>query len=255
MTLNMLNQSRINPKLSAHDQFFGTFNYNRTPLAPLGTKVIIHEKPTQRASWDPHGKEGWLTGPALHHYRHFEVAVAATGGQRVSNTIKFLPTKYNMPKMSSEDRITAAIEELSSAIKHPQRQTPFLNGDATNNIIHELTEIFQTDTAPPTVLVEMVTPMELQGCQQKQSPHMDLQGCLFENYLFLTNWDIPSTSHSATANGSTKAKLSNTMPVKNYTNSSMKMGIQKNCPMKKYKNKNKIPINTSATRFERVGHD
>jgi len=44
MTLNMLRQSRINPKLSAHDQLFGTFNYNRTPLAPLGTKVIIHEK-------------------------------------------------------------------------------------------------------------------------------------------------------------------------------------------------------------------
>ena len=52
-TLNMLRQSRINPKLSAHDQLFGTLNYNRTPLAPLGTKVIIHEKPKQRASWDP----------------------------------------------------------------------------------------------------------------------------------------------------------------------------------------------------------
>ena len=44
MTLNMLQQLSINPKLSAHDQLFGTFNYNHTPLAPLGTKVIIHEK-------------------------------------------------------------------------------------------------------------------------------------------------------------------------------------------------------------------
>ena len=48
ITLNMLRQSRINPKLSAHDQVFGTFNYQRTPLAPLGTKVIIHERPDQR---------------------------------------------------------------------------------------------------------------------------------------------------------------------------------------------------------------
>ena len=47
ITLNMLQQSRINPKLSAHDQVFGTFNYQRTPLAPLGTKVIIHERPDQ----------------------------------------------------------------------------------------------------------------------------------------------------------------------------------------------------------------
>ena len=58
MILNMLQQSRINPKLSAHDQLFETFSYNRTPLALLGTKVIIHEKPKERASWDPHGKEG-----------------------------------------------------------------------------------------------------------------------------------------------------------------------------------------------------
>ena len=36
ITLNMLRQSRINPKLSAHDQVFGTFNFQRTPLAPLG---------------------------------------------------------------------------------------------------------------------------------------------------------------------------------------------------------------------------
>ena len=121
--------------LSAHDQLFVTFNYNRMPLVPLGTKVIIHEKPKQRASWDPYGKEGWLTGPTLNHYRQFEVAVDDTGGERVSDTIEFLPTKYNMPKTSSKDRIIAALEEISSAIKHPQFQTPFLNGDATNNIV------------------------------------------------------------------------------------------------------------------------
>ena len=136
----MLRQSRINPKLSAHDQLFGTFDYNGTPLASLGTKVIIHIKTSQRASWDPHGKEGWLTGPALHHYRHFEVAVAETGGLRVSDTIEFLATKYNMPNTSSEDQITAAIDELSSTIKHPQQRTPFLNGDTTNNILQEFVE-------------------------------------------------------------------------------------------------------------------
>ena len=43
IALNMLQQSRINPKLSTHDQVFGTFNYQRTPLAPLGTKIIIHK--------------------------------------------------------------------------------------------------------------------------------------------------------------------------------------------------------------------
>ena len=49
-------------------------------------------------------------------------------------------------------------EEISSAIKHPQQRTPFLNGDATNIILHKLTEIFQTDTALPRVPVKLVTP-------------------------------------------------------------------------------------------------
>ena len=43
-TLNLLRQSRQNPKLSAHAHLNGAFDFNRTPLAPLGTRVIIHEK-------------------------------------------------------------------------------------------------------------------------------------------------------------------------------------------------------------------
>mmetsp|Transcript_20180 Transcript_20180/g.41904 ORF Transcript_20180/g.41904 Transcript_20180/m.41904 type:complete len:183 (-) Transcript_20180:163-711(-) len=39
-TLNMLRPSRLNPKLSTYNQFFGNFDFNKTPLAPLGTKVI-----------------------------------------------------------------------------------------------------------------------------------------------------------------------------------------------------------------------
>ena len=33
-TLNCLRKSHINPKLLAHDQVVGVFDYNRTPLAP-----------------------------------------------------------------------------------------------------------------------------------------------------------------------------------------------------------------------------
>ena len=33
-TINMLRQSRIHPHLSAYDSINGTFNFNKTPLAP-----------------------------------------------------------------------------------------------------------------------------------------------------------------------------------------------------------------------------
>ena len=117
-TLNFLRKSRINPKLSAHDQVFGVFDYNCTPLAPLGTKVVIHERPKQRGTWSVHGQLGWLTGPAMHHYRHFQINVSSTGGDRVSDTVEFIPTNYIMPRTSSRDRIAAALDEITHAITH-----------------------------------------------------------------------------------------------------------------------------------------
>jgi hypothetical protein len=54
ITLNLLRKSRINPRMSAYAQLNGHFDFNRTPLAPPGTRIIAHEKPDQWASWDPH---------------------------------------------------------------------------------------------------------------------------------------------------------------------------------------------------------
>ena len=55
ITLNLLRQSRINPNLSAYAQIWGQFDFNRTPLVPPGTKLILHEKPSQRTTWSALG--------------------------------------------------------------------------------------------------------------------------------------------------------------------------------------------------------
>ena len=73
ITLNLMRGSRINPKLSAYAQVHGTFDSNRTPLAPPGIRVIAHIKPTERTTWSPHGADGWYTGPALEAYRCYTV--------------------------------------------------------------------------------------------------------------------------------------------------------------------------------------
>ena len=65
ITLNLLRSSHINPQLSAQELIYGTFNFNRTPLAPPGTKVLIHTKPSVRETWAPHGIDGWYLGPAM----------------------------------------------------------------------------------------------------------------------------------------------------------------------------------------------
>ena len=45
ITLNMLRSSLRNPKFSAYMALEGAFDYNKTPLAPPGTKFVIHENP------------------------------------------------------------------------------------------------------------------------------------------------------------------------------------------------------------------
>jgi hypothetical protein len=59
LTLNLLCSSRVNPKLSMYAYLNGNFDFKKKTLAPLGTKVVVHLKPDQHASWAYHGKEGW----------------------------------------------------------------------------------------------------------------------------------------------------------------------------------------------------
>jgi hypothetical protein len=90
-TLNLLRSSRLKPRLSAEEHLNGTFGFNRTSLAPLGTKVIIHKKPAERRSWAPHGQDGWYVGHAPEHYRCYQIFVTATAATRVSDTVEFFP--------------------------------------------------------------------------------------------------------------------------------------------------------------------
>jgi hypothetical protein len=48
ITLSMLRTSRINPKLSAATHIYGQYDFNRSPVAPPGTRIIAHETPHRR---------------------------------------------------------------------------------------------------------------------------------------------------------------------------------------------------------------
>ena len=87
LTLNMVRGSRMNPKLSAWDQLSGVFDYNRTPLGPPGTRVLVHEKSHQRGTWAPHGEDAWYIGPAFEHYRCYKVWAWETRRERDSDTL------------------------------------------------------------------------------------------------------------------------------------------------------------------------
>ena len=50
ITLNLLQNARVNPKLSAYSYMYGDFNFRATPMAPPGTKIIAHVAPSARGT-------------------------------------------------------------------------------------------------------------------------------------------------------------------------------------------------------------
>ena len=93
ITLNHLRGSRINPKLSAYAQVFGVLDFNRTPMAPPGIRVLVHEKPSVRGTWAPHAVDGWYLGPAPEHYRCYTVYIWETSATRITDTLTWFPSK------------------------------------------------------------------------------------------------------------------------------------------------------------------
>ncbi len=85
LTLNLLRTLRQDPTKSAYASLNQAFDWNRTPLAPPGTKALIYEAPANRTSWAPHAVDGWYLCPAMEHYRCGLFFIESTPGIRVAN--------------------------------------------------------------------------------------------------------------------------------------------------------------------------
>jgi hypothetical protein len=152
-TLNLLRPSRINPRLSAEAQLNGAFDYNKTLLAPPGTKVLIH---TPNRTWAVHGVDGYYLGGAPEHYRCYRVYATKTRAERIARTVEFFPHFGKMPALSSADAAIRAAIELCWAIRNPSPASPLAAiGDEQMKAIKQLSEIFTASVQPvptPTAL-------------------------------------------------------------------------------------------------------
>jgi hypothetical protein len=155
ITLNLLRTSRLHPQLSAAAHFHGLVDYNKTYFAPPGCKIIAHEKPGKRRTWAPHGQHGYSLGPALHHYRCQNVYILAMASERIMDTLEFFPHNYQMPQLSSTERLIIAAKDMTDTLQNPHPEVPFAHvGDDTISALSNLAAIFKLklrQTPPPTL--------------------------------------------------------------------------------------------------------
>jgi hypothetical protein len=163
ITLNLLRTSRLHPQLSAAAHFHGLVDYNTTAFDPTGCKIIAHEKPGKRRTWAPHGQHGYSLGPAMHHYRCQNVYILAMASERIVDTLEFFPHNYQMPQLSSTDRLLMDAKYMTDALQNPHPEVPFASvGDDTILALTDLAAIFklklrQTPSPTPQAAPPKVT--------------------------------------------------------------------------------------------------
>jgi hypothetical protein len=116
-SINLLQPSPIDPTKSAYEILEGPCNWNRYPLAPLGTRAIIYEDPETRESWVPHGLDAWLLRPSKDHYKCNLYYIPETKGYRVSATVDLFPQHCIAPSFTPESHMKELSIELQQNLK------------------------------------------------------------------------------------------------------------------------------------------
>ena len=157
ISLNLLRASRINPKLSAYAQIFGQFSYNATPIGPPGTHVLVHVKPDIRDSWAPHATDGWYIGPAMHHRRCYRTIIWETKGERISDTVTWLPKLVALPQLSPTETIISCTKQIVEALLKVENVSPSDSLASNQNHILALERFNEILTKLPEHTVQRVT--------------------------------------------------------------------------------------------------
>ena len=137
---------------------FGNFDFNSSPLAPPGTKTVVHKTPDVRASWAPHGVCGFYIGPALEHCRCYKCYIPSSRRERISDTVEFFPSDFDIPFLSSQDMATYAALDLIATLKNPRPETPLFVGDEQVRALTELADIFATSVYPKLIPSNIASP-------------------------------------------------------------------------------------------------
>ena len=90
----------------------GKFDWNKSSIAPLGTKAMICIATNARNTFAPHCNTVFVTGMAPHHYHLLNFSVPVTHGYRILGTYRLNPTHWTMPMVSEADHIMLAATDL-----------------------------------------------------------------------------------------------------------------------------------------------
>jgi hypothetical protein len=99
----------------------------------------------------------------MHHYRCQNVYISTTASDRIVDTLEYFPHNYQIPQLSSTDRLLMAAKNMTDAFQNPHPEVPFASvGDDTVKALADSASIFKlkiqqapslaTQASPATVI-------------------------------------------------------------------------------------------------------
>jgi hypothetical protein len=86
----------------------------------------------------------------MYHYRCQHIYILTTASDRVVDTLEFFPHNYQMPQLSSTDRLLMADKDMTDAFQNPHPYVPFASvGDDTIEALTDLAAIFKLKLQHP----------------------------------------------------------------------------------------------------------
>jgi hypothetical protein len=80
----------------------------------------------------------------MHDYRCQNIYISTTASECIVDSLEFFPNNYQMPQLSSTDRLLMASKEMTDALQNPHPEVPFASvGDDTIAALTDLAAIFK----------------------------------------------------------------------------------------------------------------
>jgi hypothetical protein len=80
----------------------------------------------------------------MHHYRCQNVYISTTANERIVDTLELFPHNYQMPQLSSTDRLLVVAKDMTDALQNPHLEVPLASvGDDTIAALTDLATIFK----------------------------------------------------------------------------------------------------------------
>jgi hypothetical protein len=112
-------------------------------------KVLVHERTSDRGSFDAHVISGWYLGPSLHHYRCYRIWIPDTNSVRISDNVSWQPHRTPLPTATQNDLIIASANDLAAALKLNVKQPLVPPTDTiTRKALLDLSNIFSSKVHP-----------------------------------------------------------------------------------------------------------